>query len=68
MADDRHVVLDVWITIEQLVSPAENKDSGNRKAITVRVNPTRSGARPAGSITAISTEQFVIMQISYRCF
>jgi hypothetical protein len=28
VANDRNVVLDVWITIEKLVSPAENKNSG----------------------------------------
>jgi hypothetical protein len=29
--DDGHVALDVWITIEKLVSPAEDKDSGKQK-------------------------------------
>ena len=31
MANDRNVVLDVWITIEKLVSAAEDKDSGKQK-------------------------------------
>jgi len=31
VANDRNVVLDVWITIERLVSPAENKNSGQEK-------------------------------------
>ena len=31
MADSGHVVLDVWIGIEELVSPAENEDSGKQK-------------------------------------
>jgi hypothetical protein len=32
VANDRNVVLDVWITIEKLVSSAEDKDSGKQKA------------------------------------
>jgi hypothetical protein len=31
VANDRNVVLDVWITIEKLVSSAEDKDSGKQK-------------------------------------
>jgi hypothetical protein len=31
VANDRNVVLGVWISIEKLVSPAEDKDSGKQK-------------------------------------
>jgi hypothetical protein len=31
VASGGHVVLDVWIAIEELVPPAENKDSGKQK-------------------------------------
>jgi hypothetical protein len=31
VASDGHVVLDVWIGIEELVSPAENEDSCKQK-------------------------------------
>ncbi len=31
MASDGHVVLDVWIAIEELVSPPENEDSCKQK-------------------------------------
>jgi hypothetical protein len=31
VADSGHVVLDVWIAIEELVSPAENEDSRKQK-------------------------------------
>jgi hypothetical protein len=31
VANDRNVVLDVWITIEELVSAAKNEDSGKQK-------------------------------------
>jgi len=31
VANDRNVVLDVWITIEKLVPSAEDKDSGKQK-------------------------------------
>jgi hypothetical protein len=29
--DDRHIVLDVWIAIEKLVSPAPDENSGEQK-------------------------------------
>jgi hypothetical protein len=32
------------------------------------VNPTRSAATPAGSITAIRAELFAIIEITYGCF
>jgi len=29
MSDDGHIILNVWIAIKELVSPAEDEDSGN---------------------------------------
>jgi hypothetical protein len=31
VADDRYIVLDVWIAIEKLVPPAPDEDSGKQK-------------------------------------
>jgi hypothetical protein len=31
VSDDRYIVLDVWIAIEKLVSPAKYEDSGKQK-------------------------------------
>jgi hypothetical protein len=51
-----------WCRRRKIKTPA------SRKTITAKVNPTRSAGTPAGSITAIRAELFVIMQTSYRCF
>jgi hypothetical protein len=31
VSDDGHIVLDVWIAIEKLVSPVPDEDSGKQK-------------------------------------
>jgi len=31
VSDDRHIVLDVWIAIEELVAPTEDENAANQK-------------------------------------
>ena len=65
VSDDGHIVLDVWIAIEKLVSPAPDEHSGKQKTITARVNPTRSAGTPACSITATTRELLISMRKEY---
>jgi hypothetical protein len=51
-----------WCRLRKMKTPA------SKNTITAKVNPTRSAETPAGSITAIRAELFVIMQITYGCF
>jgi hypothetical protein len=51
-----------WCRLRKMKTPA------NKNTITAKVNPTRSAETPAGSITAIRAELFVIMRITCGCF
>ena len=52
--DDGHIVLDVWIGIEKLVSLAIDEDSGTGETDTAIVNAMRSAGMAAACISPIS--------------
>jgi hypothetical protein len=52
VSDDRHIVLDVWIAIEELVALAQDQNAANQK--DDHCESERHPQRPACSITAIN--------------
>ena len=52
MPDDGHIVLDVWIAIEKLVSLAKDEDSAAQKTEEATLKTMRKAGMPVCSMAA----------------
>ena len=68
MSDDGYIVLDVWIAIEKLVSPAPDKYSGKQKDDHGESESNAQRRTPCCSITAMNEATWVVTTVFISIF